>query len=46
MDPVYVVLIVNLIIWLGVFLYVNKTDREIKRLKREIEDLNLEEGKE
>ncbi len=46
MDPVYVVLIINLIIWLGVFLYVNKTDREIKRLKREIEDLKLEEGKE
>lgn len=42
MDPLYVVLIINLIIWLGVFLYVNKTDREIKKLKREIEALHLD----
>ncbi len=46
MEPIYVVLIINLIIWLGVFLYVNKTDREIKRLKREIEDLGLNRNKE
>ncbi|RLD14100.1 CcmD family protein [candidate division KSB1 bacterium] len=46
MDPLYVVLIINLIIWLGIFLYVNKTDREIKRLKKEVEELGLNSQKE
>ncbi len=45
MEPIYVVLIINLIIWLGIFLYVNKTDREIKRLQREIESLQLDKDK-
>lgn len=45
MDPVYIVLIINLVIWLGVFLYINKTGREIRQLKREIESLHLNEEK-
>ena len=46
MNPLYVVLIINLVIWLGVFLYINKTDREIKQLKNEVDELHLNEKSE
>jgi CcmD family protein len=48
MNPLYVVLIINLVIWTGVFLYVNKTDRDVKELKRALDAFKMNEtsGKE
>ncbi len=43
MNPLYVVLIINLVIWTGVFLYVNKTDRDVKELKRELDAFKMNE---
>ncbi len=40
MSPEYVVMIVNLIIWAGIFFYLLKTDRAVKELKREIDRLS------
>jgi CcmD family protein len=44
MNPLYVVLIINLVIWTGVFLYVNKTDRDVKELKRELDAFKMNEN--
>ncbi|NOX88239.1 MAG: CcmD family protein [Calditrichaeota bacterium] len=41
MNAVYVVLIINLVIWTGLFFYLYKTDRSVRQLKQEIEDLDL-----
>ena len=37
MEAIYVVLIINLIIWTGIFGYVFKMDREVAELKRRME---------
>jgi CcmD family protein len=37
MQPIYVVLIINLIIWSGIFGYMLKIDREILQIKRKLE---------
>ncbi len=37
MEPVYVVLIINLIIWTGMFSYLFFTNKQLKQLKRELE---------
>lgn len=41
MNPEYVVMIVNLVIWTGIFFYLWRTDKAVKNLKQEIEDLHL-----
>ena len=39
MNPVYVVLIINLIIWLGIFIYLFSTDKKVRMLKKQVEKL-------
>ncbi len=43
MKPEFIVMIVNLVIWTGIFIYLKKTDAEIKKLKQEVEELHLSE---
>ncbi len=45
MNPEYVVMIVNLVIWSGVFFYLWRTDQAVKKLKQEVEDLHISEKK-
>ncbi len=40
MNPTYVVLIVNLIIWSGIFLYIFATHKELKKLAVKIEQIS------
>lgn len=42
MNPTYVVLIVNLIIWTGIFSYIFVTNKELKRLAVKIDRLSKE----
>jgi len=37
MEPIYVVLIINLIVWSGIFGYLIKMDRELSRVKRKLD---------
>lgn len=39
MQPIYIVLSINLIIWLGIFGYLFSTDRKITELSRKLERL-------
>ena len=34
-NSMYLVLIIALVIWTGIFLYLNKIDRNLKKLERE-----------
>ncbi len=45
MQPVYVVLIINLIIWTGIFSYLFLTDKKIKVLKKKIEKISNEKDR-
>jgi len=40
MEPVYVVLIINLIVWSGIFGYLIVTDRKVNALKKKMSALN------
>ena len=40
MNPTYVVLIINLIIWAGIFAYVFSTHKELKQLSAKVERLS------
>lgn len=42
MNPVYVVLIINLIVWSGIFGYVVYLNREVDRLKSELKKIGNE----
>ncbi len=39
MQPIYIVLSINLIIWAGIFGYLFSTDKKIAELSRKIERL-------
>ncbi|APF17901.1 CcmD family protein [Caldithrix abyssi] len=43
MNPEYVVMIINLVIWSGIFVYLWKTDRAVKKLEQEIKHLHSNE---
>ena len=36
MSPIYVVLIINLIVWTGIFSYIVFLNRQVNRLKKEL----------
>ncbi|GEM_PF-1722259 len=40
MSPIYVILIINIIVWTGIFFYLLRTDNEIKKLRKRIERLS------
>ncbi len=40
MQPVYIVLIINLIIWAGIFGFMFNTDKKISALSAKLERLN------
>lgn len=39
MEPIYVVLIINLIIWSGIFIQIFNTNKQIKNLSQKIDRL-------
>jgi len=39
MEPIYVVLVIVIVIWIGVFGYLLSLDRQIKLLKKALEKL-------
>jgi CcmD family protein len=43
MEPIYLVLIIILIIWLGIFAYMFYIDKEVRQLSKKIK--NLEQNK-
>ncbi|HID37938.1 MAG TPA: CcmD family protein [Calditrichaeota bacterium] len=36
MEPIYVVLIINLIIWAGIFYYLTRLNKEVDELKKKL----------
>ena len=46
MEPIYVVLIIILIIWCGIFGYMLYLDKEVKNLSKKVKNLNKAEVKE
>ncbi len=44
MQPVYVVLIINLIIWAGIFGFMFNTDKKISSLSVKLERLNRDKN--
>jgi CcmD family protein len=46
MEPIYVVLIIILIIWVGIFGYMFYIDKEVNKLKKKISKLANSEVKE
>ena len=45
MEPVYIVLIVIIIVWVGIFGYMLHLDREIKGLKKKLQRTEKEGNK-
>ncbi len=45
MQPIYVVLIINLIIWTGIFSYLFLTDKKIEVLKKKLDQLSDEKNR-
>ncbi len=45
MQPIYVVLIINIIIWTGIFSYLLTTDKKIKTLKKKLDQLSNEKNR-
>ena len=45
MQPVYVVLIINLITWTGIFSYLFLTDKKIEALKKKLEKMSGEKDR-
>jgi len=44
MEPIYVVLIINLIVWSGLFIQLTLTGRQIKELKAKVTQLEKGQG--
>jgi CcmD family protein len=40
MEPIYIVMIIILIIWLGIFGYLFYLDKEVRQLSEKIKQLN------
>ena len=45
MQPIYVVLIINLIIWAGIFIYQFSTDRKVKELTDKLNRLTEQKSR-
>lgn len=45
MEPIYIVLIIIVIIWLGIFGYMLHLDKQIKNLQDKFENLQKEKRK-
>jgi len=39
MKPIFVVLMINLIVWAGIFVYIMYLNKEVRRLKEEVKKL-------
>ena len=39
MDPIYIVLTIIMVIWIGIFVYMFHIDREVRRLKTKFDKL-------
>ena len=39
MEPIYIVLVIVLVIWIGIFGYMLHLDKEVKRLKNYLEKI-------
>lgn len=40
MEPIYIVLVINLIIWAGIFTYIMGTDKKIRELTKKVEQID------
>jgi CcmD family protein len=45
MEPIYIVLIIILIIWIGIFGYMIYLDKEIKNLSKKLKNLEEKQKK-
>ena len=39
MEPIYIVLIIVIVIWIGIFWYMLRLDKEVKKLNEELKKL-------
>ena len=39
MEPIYIVLIIVIVIWIGIFGYMLRLDKEVKKLNEELKKL-------
>jgi len=39
MQPIYIVLLINLIVWLGIFSFLFSTDLKVKKISEKLERL-------
>ena len=44
MSDIYVVVIINLIVWLGIFSYLISLNMQLKKLEKKCTDLTMENG--
>ena len=44
MQPIYVVLIINLMIWTGIFSYLLMTDKKIETLQKKLSKISEEKN--
>ena len=45
MEPIYVVLVIILVIWIGIFSYMFYLDKEVKRLSEKLRKLSQQNHK-
>jgi CcmD family protein len=37
-NSIYIVLVIVLIVWFGIFIYINKTDKRLKEIEKELKE--------
>ncbi len=42
-NSIYIVFLIILVIWLGIFLFMNSMDKRLKEIKKEVEEIKDEE---
>ncbi len=42
-NSIYIVFLIILVIWLGIFLFMNSMDKRLKEIKKEAEEIKDEE---
>jgi len=42
-NSIYIVFIIILVIWFGIFLFMNSMDKRLKEIKKEVEEIKDEE---
>jgi len=42
-NSIYIVFLIILVIWLGIFFFMNSMDKRLKEIKKEVEEIKDEE---